>query len=64
MVCQHFENIPFLWEGGGFTIKLQCIEYYTIKIFYLPIMGPERYIDISEKYNLNIYLMMLDIRVA
>ena len=40
------------------------ILHDTIKIFYLPIMGPKRYIDISEKYNLNIYLMMLDIRVA
>lgn len=38
----------FMGGGGGVTIKLQCIEYYTIKIFYLLIMGPERYIDISE----------------
>ena len=26
------------------------------KMFYLPIMGPEKYSDISEKYNLSIII--------
>ena len=40
-----FRKIPFLWGGGGLQYR---ILHDTIKIFYLPIMGPERYIDISE----------------